>query len=1257
MLLRKWLVPFILLLLTALPVTAFAVGGNLIENPGFDAELSGWGFSAWESGELYATATAAPEGQSGSPCAVIVNSVENDAHLSQYVKLKKNSTYRVAAKVKFEGAGTCNISLLNTGAVSPFIHDTDGSWSDAEVYVKTENRDVEVQVALRVGYYGRLEAGTAYFDNVTVEEAAEVPADVVPLPVATHDNSVDTSLDAPDRSGMSAVVFAALFVLAGVMLYGYAARRGEIEKRPAGFLLGGILLAGLAVRAVIAYKVPGYAIDINCFGGWGSWLLTAGPRNFYAEGYFCDYPPGYLPVLALLSALTQRAGTLHSEPLGQLILKTPSILCDLAACFVLYRIASQGLKSEKWGLFAAALYAFCPAVIADSAAWGQIDGVLTLLMALSMLFMLRRKMTAASLLFLAGVLIKPQALMFGPVLALSFLHEIVRDGKKGAFRLLACFGMCAALFGAVVVIFGGFNNPMWIVDKYFSTMTSYPYATVNAMNLFALLEGNWTDQGTRIFGAVSYETLGTLLMVVSIGYALALYLLNIRNGGDRRALFLSALVLLCGVFTFGVRMHERYLFPAMALLIICFLLYRDRRFLAAFFGISAAQAINILVVLAHEHIQPGDRLLMLVGSVLNILSTVYLFGLAFRICILGARVKGDAAFAPPRAPHRTVISVEQPTLRHPGGRDMRLTRTDALLMAAVTCAYALLAFMNLGDTDAPGTSFRASNAAESVVFDLGVEQNITRFYYYGEIPDATLTLSFAGEDAVYGADYPVAYKDNVMFVWKIADVAETARYAKVTFETPGATFFEFGFTGDEGIPFPVQVRLHDGAREDARQDPSLLIDEQNFVPERPTYLNSMYFDEIYHARTAYEHIHGMDWYESTHPPLGKVFMSWCIQAFGMNPFAWRLAGTLAGILMLPGMYLIGKLLFRRSELAFASMFLMAVDCMHFAQTRIATIDSFPVLFIIWAYFFMFLYANMSFHHDRLSRTLPPLFASGLFMGLGCASKWIGIYAGAGLAVIFFGTMLRRYLEYRQAGKLLAQNASDKHSRAVVSAYWMKTLLTLTCCVVFFIGIPLAIYYFSYYQYLAQPGKNNSWRGVWNYQTHMFNYHKQVFDSHPYESSWYQWPVIWKPIAFFFDYRMEPGWSSAISSFGNPAVWWAGLAALLWMIWRLIHGDARRDSRIWLVVVGFAAQYLPWVLVPRTTYIYHYFASVPFLILCICFFWEKMLDGGKRRAFIGYLVAAAVLFALFYPVASGMPIPIDFAKLANWLPSWHLFWGG
>ena len=36
-----------------------------------------------------------------------------------------------------------------------------------------------------------------------------------------------------------------------------------------------------------------------------------------------------------------------------------------------------------------------------------------------------------------------------------------------------------------------------------------------------------------------------------------------------------------------------------------------------------------------------------------------------------------------------------------------------------------------------------------------------------------------------------------------------------------------------------------------------LIDEQRTVAAYPSYLNSTYFDEIYHARTAFEHLHGL----------------------------------------------------------------------------------------------------------------------------------------------------------------------------------------------------------------------------------------------------------------------------------------------------------------------------------------------------------------------------------------------------------------
>lgn len=49
-----------------------------------------------------------------------------------------------------------------------------------------------------------------------------------------------------------------------------------------------------------------------------------------------------------------------------------------------------------------------------------------------------------------------------------------------------------------------------------------------------------------------------------------------------------------------------------------------------------------------------------------------------------------------------------------------------------------------------------------------------------------------------------------------------------------------------------------------------LVDEQDCVPEYPSYMTGMYFDELYHARTAYEHLHNLSVYEVSHPPLGKI---------------------------------------------------------------------------------------------------------------------------------------------------------------------------------------------------------------------------------------------------------------------------------------------------------------------------------------------------------------------------------------------------
>ena len=231
------------------------------------------------------------------------------------------------------------------------------------------------------------------------------------------------------------------------------------------------------------------------------------------------------------------------------------------------------------------------------------------------------------------------------------------------------------------------------------------------------------------------------------------------------------------------------------------------------------------------------------------------------------------------------------------------------------------------------------------------------------------------------------------------------RFVRLTAKDIGLTLFELIARGGDGKSIPMT--LYAGAEEAGN-----LADEPFTLEGEPDWYNSTYFDEIYHARTAYELLHGMNCYEWTHPPLGKVMMSWAVAVFGMTPFGWRFAGALMGVIMLPGMYLLGKLLFRRRIGAVGMISLMALDFMHFTQTRIATIDSFVVCFIIWAYVWMLMWFKTDVWRKPLWKSLVPLLLSGVSMGLSIASKWTGCYAGVGLAILFFWGFFRHLAEAR-----------------------------------------------------------------------------------------------------------------------------------------------------------------------------------------------------------------------------------------------------
>ncbi len=80
-----------------------------------------------------------------------------------------------------------------------------------------------------------------------------------------------------------------------------------------------------------------------------------------------------------------------------------------------------------------------------------------------------------------------------------------------------------------------------------------------------------------------------------------------------------------------------------------------------------------------------------------------------------------------------------------------------------------------------------------------------------------------------------------------------------------------------------------------------------------------------------------------------------------------------------------------------------------------------------------------------------------------------------------------------------------------------------------------------------------------------------------------------------------------------------------------------------------SQYLPWVLVPRGTYIYHYFATVPFLILSVAIlqdFVQKTSRSAGRILACLLLSAAVACMVIFYPYASGMPVSYSWLDIGS-----------
>ncbi|MBR5258763.1 MAG: hypothetical protein IKV51_07435, partial [Clostridia bacterium] len=446
----------LLLLLVCVLLACFVAGAeNLAANPGFETEPGEdepacWYTDAWKQNSSFFEAAQ----EDGENALHIFSFEANDARWVQDITVEPDTVYQISCLIKASCDGTgrgANISILNSGASSVSVFDTEGGWQEVRLTGKTGKDQYEISLALRLGGYGGDCAGDAWFKQISVTKGEGGSAGTS---FATFEPSSYTSTDMkaeelPDRQTEKWTLYVCLCGIMMICLYNSVKRR-PADGRGLSALSGCVWFAvlallGLAVRSYYAYSVRGYSTDINCFAYWGELFYERG-RKFYATDSFCDYPPVYMALLGLVSALRRLFGFEYLSAGHIVLIKLFPMLADVFTAGLVYHLFSA---RGKWGrgLLPAAAILFNPAYLADSAAWGQADSLLALLVCLTVYLAISDRWWAALPVFALAVMTKPQALLFGPI-GLLFLLPGLREKKK---LIHAGVGMAAAL---VIMYFG-----------------------------------------------------------------------------------------------------------------------------------------------------------------------------------------------------------------------------------------------------------------------------------------------------------------------------------------------------------------------------------------------------------------------------------------------------------------------------------------------------------------------------------------------------------------------------------------------------------------------------------------------------------------------------------------------------------------------------------------------------------------------------------------------------------------------------------
>ncbi|AFY94934.1 dolichyl-phosphate-mannose--protein mannosyltransferase [Chamaesiphon minutus] len=432
--------------------------------------------------------------------------------------------------------------------------------------------------------------------------------------------------------------------------------------------------------------------------------------------------------------------------------------------------------------------------------------------------------------------------------------------------------------------------------------------------------------------------------------------------------------------------------------------------------------------------------------------------------------------------------------------------------------------------------------------------------------------------------------------------------------------------------------------------------------------NVLVFDEVYYAKFANNYLTNTKFFNS-HPPLSQYLIAIGIWIGDRLPigqdttnmltgslhstFSYRWMNALFGSLIPPVVAGLAYQLNQRLSFVFLATLFISLDGLFLVDSRYALNNIYLVFFGLLGQLLLLMASNkVGTSHILL------MLGAGISFGASVACKWNGLWFLLGIYLLLAIAIIWKLIKFDRQDVAISNSLIDRLAKIKLIE------------IAFYLAIvPLATYSLLWIPHLIQNPEPN-FIGV---QWAILNYHEQIKNGtgvHPYCANWYTWPLLMRPLAYYFK-QYKPNFYYDVHAMGNPLLWWFALLAIFGSLWVIVKSPWLIVNRLKIeravlapireinlnylsvplfVLINYVANLLPWVRVTRCLYIYHYMGAIVFAVMGLAWFVDVWLRSNSqiwRGVGITTIFSIVASFIFWLPIYLGLPIETSALSWRLW----------